>query len=775
MNKLLLIIILSISLFGHTTEINLLLAWKHQFQFAGYYVAKEKGYYKKAGLHVNIKEYNSHVDINSYVLKTKNTFGIGHSELILDKLNKYPKIVLLAAINQSSPLVLLSKKRKDLNKISDIVGKKIMMTQNQIYVASINAMLLSKQLQPNNYKIIKDTFNIADLINGNADLMVAYASNEPFRLQEKGIQYTIFDPKDYGYDFYSDILFTSSQMITNNPKTVQAFYKASIQGWLYAYSHIDEAVEIILKHYNTQNRTRKELTFEANTLKKVSIKQNVEFGNINIKRLKEITNTFRLLGLIDLNRKIDFSNFIYDGTKNIHLNQQKIQKKNIQDVIKSIINSKDFTYFLIILLLILVISLYFKLRMNKLLFIKTKELEKQNEIFNKNISSSKTDINGIITYVSQAFCELSQYSKDELIGNTHSIVRDTETPNDIYQDLWLTISSGNIWHGEFKNRKKDGSSYWVKSIITPIFNNKQKIIAYEAIRQDITLKKVLEEFNEKLTNEVQEQTQELKEKQQYLNSLFDINPNITYVLKNNTLELVNKAFLDFTQTHSLDDFLHQHKSVSDFFKQDERSQINSKNRIVVFKNSAEYIFVSSTQDLLVNSISRKLVTLDNITEHEKLAQTDKLTSIYNRVKLDEELLYNFNSYIRYKSIYTVIMIDIDHFKNVNDTYGHTVGDDVLKKVSAIMKENIRVTDILGRWGGEEFMIISPNTELNGAYTLAENIRIEVEKTKFQKVNSITISLGISQINASLSQKDVIIKADEALYRAKNGGRNRVES
>ena len=775
MNKLLLIIVLNMSLFGQIKDMNLLLSWKHQFQFAGYYVAKEKGFYKKAGLNVHIQEYDLKVDINDNVSKTKNTFGIGHSALILDKLNKYPNLVLLAAINQSSPLILLSKKRKDLSKLSDIADKKIMMTNNQVYTASINAMLLSEHLKQNSYKIIEASFKITDLINDNVDLILSYSSNEPFQLQEKGIEYTIFDPKDYDYNFYSDILFTSSQMIKNNPQEVKAFYNASIKGWLYAYSHIDEAVDIILKHYNTQKRSKKALTFEANTLKKTAIKQGIPFGNINVERLKEITNTFRLLGLVDENRKTDFSDFIYNGKKNISLNQKNRENIDYIYLIKNIINSRDFKYFSIILFLVLITGLYFKLRMNKLLAIKTSQLEKQNEIFNKNISSSKTDINGKITYISQAFCELSGYSKDELIGNSHNIIRDKETSNDIYQDLWITISSGHTWHGEFKNRKKDGSAFWVDYIIVPIFDNKQNIVSYEAIMNDITLREVLKEFNERLTDEVHEQTKELKENQDYLSSLFDINPNIAYVLKDNKLDLVNKAFLTFTETNSLDDFLQKHKSISDFFGNDKKSHTKPKGRIVLNKNDTEYIFMSSTQDLLKDSMKRKLVMLEDITALEKLAQTDKLTNLYNRAKLDKELLYNFNMYIRYKKAYTIIIIDIDHFKNVNDTYGHLAGDDVLIKVSNIMRNSIRETDILGRWGGEEFMIISPNTELDGAYALAENIRVKIEKTKFDTVDKITISTGVSQIDSSLNQKDVILKADEALYRAKNRGRNKVEA
>lgn len=244
-------------------DISLVLPWKHQFQFAGYYVAKEMGFYEKVGLKVHIKEYDLKRDNAKDVSNMKYDFGIGHSSIILDKINKYPNLKFLAVIHQSSPMTLISKKRSDIKTLEDIAGKTIMMSSDQANTASINAMLFSQDFKENSYEVVETSFNPVDLINGNADLMLSYSSNEPFVLEQKGIKYTIFDPKNYGYDFYSDILFTSSQMIDENPDVVKAFYKATLEGWLYAYSHIDYSIDIILNNYNTQNRDKKALEFEA--------------------------------------------------------------------------------------------------------------------------------------------------------------------------------------------------------------------------------------------------------------------------------------------------------------------------------------------------------------------------------------------------------------------------------------------------------------------------------------------------------------------------------
>ena len=666
MKLLLLLIFITLSLQAKNREVTLILPWKHQFQFAGYYVAKELGFYEKAGLNVDIKEFDSESDVAKDVSTNRYEFGVGHSFLILDKINNYPNIIFLNAIHQSSPMVLLSKKREDLKSISDIVGKKLMMSQEQKDGAAINAMLFSEQVKQGSCTIIEPSFNPIDLINGNTDIMTSYTSNEPYALKQKGVEYTVFDPKDYGYNFYSDILFTNQEMIKESPKDVDAFRGASLEGWKYAYEHVDEAIEIILKKYNTQGRTKKALEFEAETLRELAFIDGINFGDINPIRLNEITTTYRLLDLIQPNSKIDFDSFIYKQTSDFKFNKKSLE-----------IATRDYMYyfeniyfrlFILISFIIIFISLYFRSRMEKLLKERTTQLELQNKIFDENISSSKTDLYGRITYVSDAFCKLTGYTRAELLSKKHSILKFENTPIEIYKDLWLTISSGHIWKGEFQNVKKDGSEYWVKVIISPIFDKEKSIIAFESIVQDITLKKVLQEFNTKLESEVKKQTQKLK----------------------------------------------------------------------------------------------------------ILAITDKLTGLYNRVKIDDELLSNYNYFKEFNENFTVIILDIDHFKNVNDTHGHQIGDTVLIEISKLIQNNVRSTDIVGRWGGEEFMVICPKTDLEHAYSVAQNIRKSIEEYNFARVGNLTICAGVSDIVSNDSLDSLISKADTLLYEAKHSGRNMVK-
>lgn len=158
---------------------------------------------------------------------------------------------------------------------------------------------------------------------------------------------------------------------------------------------------------------------------------------------------------------------------------------------------------------------------------------------------------------------------------------------------------------------------------------------------------------------------------------------------------------------------------------------------------------------------------------KELSITDKLTGLFNRVKIDETLKSNMDMYERYANYFSVILLDIDNFKNINDKFGHPIGDEVLKDFAKILQENIRTTDIVGRWGGEEFIIISPETDSAGACKLANILKEKINTHEFEKVGKVTSSFGVTQIDEGDSIKDLINRVDWALYSAKAEGKNRV--
>lgn len=184
----------------------------------------------------------------------------------------------------------------------------------------------------------------------------------------------------------------------------------------------------------------------------------------------------------------------------------------------------------------------------------------------------------------------------------------------------------------------------------------------------------------------------------------------------------------------------------------------------------ERIVDSRTAEL--SARSRELVEKNG--ELERLAVTDRLTGLYNRLKLDQVLEFEVSRGQRYGSNFGMVLLDVDLFKSVNDTHGHQVGDQVLAAIANILGEHTRDTDVVGRWGGEEFLIIATYSGLVGAQDLAEKLRTLVEAFSFPVVGRKTCSFGATAFRPDDTSASMIGRADAALYRAKQAGRNRVE-
>lgn len=326
MKKIFLLFFFITSLFSNNLQkISLQLMWLDQFQFAGFYIAKEKGFYEKTGLDVEFKKFHNSTNVLNEVLEKRADFGINSTSLIVDK-SKNKDVVILGAIFQTSPLVLLALENSDLNSLKDLVNKRLMITQEQLEFATLKAMLISQNIDINSIKILPHSLNVNDLINKNTDLMLSYTTNEPFLLKEKGYESKIFYPKDYGFDFYEDLIFTTGEFARNNPKIVKDFYEASMEGWRWAFDNLEQTVNIIYEKYNPQNKSKEALLFEALEMKKLVFDEHGEIGKISKEKINLIINTYKVMGLIK--NEIDLNTLLFehndDNNLNLKLNSDEL-------------------------------------------------------------------------------------------------------------------------------------------------------------------------------------------------------------------------------------------------------------------------------------------------------------------------------------------------------------------------------------------------------------------------------------------------------------------
>ena len=314
---LLLLALLSTLLLGiekQTEKVSLQLMWVDQFQFAGYYMAKEKGFYKEAGLDVEIKKFRKKMNTVNEVMSSRATYGIGRSSLIRSR-SDGEKVVLLLAIFQSSPFALIGTDITNIKSIKDFKGKKIMLTRDASDAASIRAMIMSSGIKEKEIEILEHSFNFNDLLDAKVDLYAGYTTNETYGLQERNIPYRVFSPKDEGFDFYSDILFTSQKELDENPKRLEKFMDASLKGWRYAFENIEESIKLVHEKYNSTNKSIEALRYEANELKKLAFVDGVKFGEISEERVTRIYDIYKILGLAK--DRIDMNEFIFNKNSNI--------------------------------------------------------------------------------------------------------------------------------------------------------------------------------------------------------------------------------------------------------------------------------------------------------------------------------------------------------------------------------------------------------------------------------------------------------------------------
>jgi diguanylate cyclase (GGDEF)-like protein/PAS domain S-box-containing protein len=401
-----------------------------------------------------------------------------------------------------------------------------------------------------------------------------------------------------------------------------------------------------------------------------------------------------------------------------------------------------------------------------------------------------TDVQGTITYVNDKFCSISQYSKDELIGQNHRILNSGYHSKEFFEQMYQTIAHGQVWHGEIKNRAKGGSIYWVDTTIVPTLDTEGKPQQYVAIRADITERKHAEEAVKESLATSENAIKELADQkfaldQHSIVAVTDVQGTITYV---------NEKFCAISQ-YSKDELIGRNHRIlnsgyhaKDFFQQMYRTIAGGAVWHGEIKNRAKdgslyWVDTTIVPFLDPTGRPRQYVAIrTDITERKVaeariqfLADSDALTGLPNRRLLQDRLTQALAIARRQKSRVALLFLDLDTFKNINDSLGHSVGDLLLQELAERLKTWGRKQDTVARVGGDEFLIVLTELkDITDAAVAAERLLDGIigEYSIRGHALNITCSLGISIFPEHGTDPETLMKnADAAMYSAKQNGRN----
>ena len=383
-------------------KVTLQLKWVHQFQFAGYYMALEKGFYRDAGLDVHLRPngyQGSFVSPVDAVLTGDANYGISNSGLVRDYAEGKP-IVALAAILQHSAVTWLVLERPDIRNLHDLVGKRLMTVFPLSESIELLAPFESEGIRQEQLNLVPTGFDLRPLIKGEIDAYDAYVTNEPFMLEQLGIRYQLIDPRTYGIDFYGDVLFTSRNELIFHPERLQAFRSASLKGWHYAMNNIPETIAVIRRHYAPEKSVA-QLQFEATAMLRLMQTDLIDIGHMNSGRWQRIAEIQLENGPDTL---VDLNDFLYN----------EVQLDRLMNNYLRIIGAIS----LLVMALLLLTGWYF--RLNRRLRV---EIHARREAETKLRQISETDaLTGLhnLRYINDSLHEqLSEYHQG---GNSFCVI-----------------------------------------------------------------------------------------------------------------------------------------------------------------------------------------------------------------------------------------------------------------------------------------------------------------------------------------------------------------
>ncbi|MDX1464263.1 MAG: diguanylate cyclase [Halomonas sp.] len=382
-----------------------------------------------------------------------------------------------------------------------------------------------------------------------------------------------------------------------------------------------------------------------------------------------------------------------------------------------------------------------------------------------------TDLAGRIEFVNQRFLDVTGYSREELIGRTPAMIQSGETPDEVYRDLWQTLQAGRVWQGELLNRRKNGELYWEAEVITPVRNDEGNIVNFVAVKEDITERKRQEnELKLMATAFETGQATLITDADMYIERANQAFTNITGYREHEVIGKTPRIFK--SGRHSPDFYAELWETLlSTGHWQGEIWNRNKYGDIYPLWQSITAVRDDAGRIRTFVSVFHNIAERKRMEDElERQATLDHLTGAYNRRAFDAALRQAICQAELSDETFSLLIFDIDHFKHVNDRHGHDTGDAILKQLADRVADNLRSTDILSRWGGEEFTILLPDTRLRGTRIFAERLRGQIAESRLNGL-SVTLSMGVTEYRPGDDMDSMLSRADEALYRAKSAGRN----
>lgn len=727
-------------------SVSLQLNGTYQFKDAGFIVAKEKGFYEAEGLDVTLLEYQPGIDIETDVLSQQTNYGVHNSSFIIAN-KKIEPTVLLATYFQQSPLVFIT--QKDISTPSELKGKTIMATTDELRHSSLALTLKHFAITDENSTIIEHSFDIQDFIDGKVDAMSGLLSHQTFELTNRGINYNIIHPAQYGFFMSAVNLFSSIDEVRQHPQRTQRFLNASTAGWQYALDHPEETVQLIHQRYATDTALEA-LTFEATITEQMIARNLHPLGVVN----DELTiRTYKQLLMHQIIDKDEHS-----------------APFRLDEMIGSGLVWPGFSD----------AEIHYLLNKEKITMCVDPHWMPFEEIRNGSHYGIAADYMTLFQQKLPVPIELVETS-----SWTESIIKAQQRQCDI-----LSLAASTATRRQYLNFTKPyvslpvviattNDKIYIKSI-EDILTKKIGIVQGYAIAENLRTK-----YPQANIVDVASITDGLRR----------VESGEIYCYIDNLMVIADQIQKQFTGTIKISGRIQEEIKLAIGTRNDEPQLATIFNKLIpiVTPDERQAIYnkwISVNQEvgfdyhlfwIMVGAFSLisgvYVVHFYQLSKYNrlllKLSETDKLTDLYNRCKLDELLVEKEQLFYRYHTPCGVAILDIDHFKKINDTYGHQTGDSVLIELSVLMVENLRSTDVIGRWGGEEFLIIAPNSDTAETAIMAKKMLERIRTHHFKKIGALTASCGVCSFNDGKNIQNTLRLADEALYKAKAQGRDQV--